>query len=126
MPRPTTPQVVITGSCRGLGLALARQFLSLGDDVVITARQPGVVEETVAKLQSDFPGCKVVGAVCDAGSYKDVEALANKAAAELGQIVSVLSWAGALGVAAPVATPAPLVLAPIDPLVQCPHPAPPT
>ena len=118
--------MVITGSCRGLGLALARQFLSLGDDVVITARQPGVVEETVAKLQSDFPGCKVVGAVCDAGSYKDVEALANKAAAELGQIVSVLSWAGALGVAAPVATPAPLVLAPIDPLVQCPHPAPPT
>ena len=32
-------QVVITGSTRGLGLHLAKQFLCLGDDVVISGRK---------------------------------------------------------------------------------------
>src|ERR1700741_4052149 len=38
----------ITGSSRGLGWELARQALERGDDVVATARDPEVVEATLA------------------------------------------------------------------------------
>lgn len=86
-PAPTR-QVVITGSTRGLGLALARKFLSLGDDVVVSSRSAEAVEAAAAKLRAAFPGCRVVAVVADVSKPADVDRLVSRAVEELGQIVS--------------------------------------
>ena len=44
-------KVVITGSTKGLGLELARGFLSRGDRVVVTSRDETRVREAVAALR---------------------------------------------------------------------------
>lgn len=85
-PHPSGLKVVINGSTRGLGFQMARQFLMLGDDVVITSRSQSSVDTAVKKLTEEFPGCKVVGVVCDVSKAADVERLAATAADELGQI----------------------------------------
>lgn len=46
--------VVVTGSTRGLGKALAREFLRAGDSVVVTSRSEKAVAATVAELQADM------------------------------------------------------------------------
>ncbi|KDD72339.1 hypothetical protein H632_c3494p0, partial [Helicosporidium sp. ATCC 50920] len=79
-------KVVITGGTRGLGFALARQFLALGDDVAIASRSPGSVTSAVGRLRSEFPGGHVLGVAADVGVPADVERLASEAAAELGAL----------------------------------------
>lgn len=44
-------QVVVTGSSRGLGLELARHFLQLGDDVVLSSRTAAALENAALKLR---------------------------------------------------------------------------
>ena len=82
------PHVVITGSSRELGFSLARQFVSLGDAVVISGRTPATLEAATAALRAEFPGCRVLGVQADASKAADVQRLAEAAAAELGGIVS--------------------------------------
>ncbi|PRW60445.1 putative chlorophyll(ide) b reductase chloroplastic [Chlorella sorokiniana] len=79
-------RVVITGSSRELGFSLARQFVSLGDAVVISGRTPATLEAATAALRAEFPGCRVLGVQADASNAADVERLADAAAAELGGI----------------------------------------
>ena len=60
-------QVVITGSTRGLGLALANKFLQLGDKVVIASRTSSSVEQAVKRLTASHPSQLIAGYVCDVG-----------------------------------------------------------
>eukprot|EP00850_Spirogloea_muscicola_P009997 SM000057S18427 [mRNA] locus=s57:581288:584463:- [translate_table: standard] len=46
--------VVVTGSTRGLGKALAREFLRAGDNVVVASRDGLAVAQTVSDLQEDM------------------------------------------------------------------------
>lgn len=78
--------MVIQGSSRGLGLALAREFLALGDDVAISSRDAAAVQACVQQLQRDFPGRQVVAAPADAAQPAQVEALAAAALEQLGRI----------------------------------------
>lgn len=86
---------MITGSTRELGLAMARQFLSLGDSVVISSRSPAAVQASVAALRAEYPpqGARrrVLGVVADASKHAEVEHLADRASAELGGIVRGLA-----------------------------------
>ncbi|CAI5985636.1 unnamed protein product [Closterium sp. NIES-64] len=54
-------RVVLTGGSRGLGKAMAREFLLAGDDVLLTSRSEQGVEEALRALQQDTwvfpPGC---------------------------------------------------------------------
>ena len=54
-------RVVITGSTRGLGLELAKSFLSQGDSVFVTSRDAGKVAETVAALRTAYGDDVVAG-----------------------------------------------------------------
>ncbi|XP_060675929.1 chlorophyll(ide) b reductase NOL, chloroplastic-like isoform X2 [Ziziphus jujuba] len=45
--------VLITGSTKGIGYALAKEFLKAGDDVVICSRSDGV-ESAVQQLRQEF------------------------------------------------------------------------
>ncbi|KAL4431056.1 hypothetical protein ABPG75_006312 [Micractinium tetrahymenae] len=84
--KPRGLKVVVQGSTRGLGLALARQFLALGDDVVISSRDAAAVEACVRQLLQEFPGRRVVAAPADASQAAQVEALATSAVQQLGGI----------------------------------------
>ncbi|XP_035834748.1 probable chlorophyll(ide) b reductase NYC1, chloroplastic isoform X2 [Helianthus annuus] len=93
--------VVITGSTRGLGKALAREFLLSGDRVVIASRSEKSVEMTIKELEENLlegmateassrrkklANAKVVGTSCDVCDPNDVRNLANFAVNELGSI----------------------------------------
>jgi len=43
--------ILITGGTSGIGLELATQFLSLGNTVIVTGRDPGKLERVQAKLE---------------------------------------------------------------------------
>lgn len=78
--------VVITGSTKGIGLGMAREFLKRGHDLVISSRGSGAVEKAVSELRAAFPGRKVVGKVCDVADYGQVQALWDAAVAGLGSV----------------------------------------
>jgi len=63
-------QVVITGSSKGLGYAMAQQFLALGDDVVINSRSSEDLVRAADSLRLRHPERRVLpyeGDVRDAG-----------------------------------------------------------
>lgn len=78
--------MVITGSSKGLGLALADKFLSLGDDVMITSRSQEACQAAAAALREKYPGRKVAYYACDVRSHVSVDALAAASVQELGRI----------------------------------------
>jgi short-subunit dehydrogenase len=78
--------VVITGSTRGLGAALASEFLRLGDRVVVTGRSAEDVERAVRDLRAAHPSAVVRGCACDVRDAAATDALASYASAELGAI----------------------------------------
>ncbi|RLM93635.1 putative chlorophyll(ide) b reductase NYC1, chloroplastic [Panicum miliaceum] len=101
--------VVITGSTRGLGKALAREFLLSGDRVVIASRSPESVLQTIKELEENFQEglsvakkkerktlshAKVVGTACDVCKPEDVKKLVNFAINELGSIDIWINNAG--------------------------------
>lgn len=94
--RPLT--VVITGGSKGLGKALAREFLLQGDSVVITGRQSAAVAETVSQLKSEAgEGTSIFGVVCDLCDPISLQAAADEAKALLGGVDVWLNNAGYSG-----------------------------
>jgi len=101
--------VVITGSTRGLGKALAREFLLSGDRVVVASRSPELVLQTISELEANIQEglsvakkkqrktllqAKVVGISCDVCKPEDVKKLVNFAVGELGSIDIWINNAG--------------------------------
>ncbi|KAI3694797.1 hypothetical protein L1987_77778 [Smallanthus sonchifolius] len=101
--------VVITGSTRGLGKALAREFLLSGDRVVIASRSKESVDMTINELEKNLEEClattmsspmkklsyaKVVGTSCDVCDPDDVRKLAGFAVDKLGSIDIWINNAG--------------------------------
>jgi NAD(P)-dependent dehydrogenase (short-subunit alcohol dehydrogenase family) len=58
-------RVVITGSTRGIGNGLAREFLKRGCSVAISGRSTDSVATTVAELGEYYGETKVCGIACD-------------------------------------------------------------
>jgi NAD(P)-dependent dehydrogenase (short-subunit alcohol dehydrogenase family) len=87
--------VVITGSTKGIGLGMAREFLRRGNDVMISSRTAQAVDDVVAELRLEFPGRNVVGRVCDVVDFDQVQNLWDRAAEKLG---SVDIWVNNAGV----------------------------
>lgn len=101
--------VVISGSTRGLGKALAREFLLSGDRVVVASRSLESVQATIRELEENLregmisagasskhlAHAKVVGIACDVCEPGDVQKLANFAVSELGNIDIWINNAGA-------------------------------
>jgi NAD(P)-dependent dehydrogenase (short-subunit alcohol dehydrogenase family) len=68
--------VVVTGSTRGFGFAIAQELLQAGAKVVVSGRSQANVDRAVNELR--MPG-KVVGFACDVSKPEDVNRLASKA-----------------------------------------------
>mmetsp|Transcript_21963 Transcript_21963/g.32730 ORF Transcript_21963/g.32730 Transcript_21963/m.32730 type:complete len:396 (+) Transcript_21963:19-1206(+) len=87
--------VVITGSTKGVGYALAEKFLEEGDSVVICSNEPqSVHDEVVAELGSRFGADKVRGVPCDVGVAADFDNLVEYTQKELGDIDIWINNAG--------------------------------
>ncbi len=96
----TARRIVITGSTRGLGLCLAREFLARGCAVTVSGRAREAVDGAVARLRTDFPGAAVHGFPCDTGRASQVDALWAGAAQAVG---GVDHWINNAGISQPLA-----------------------
>ena len=76
--------VVITGSTRGIGRAMAEACADAGATVVVSSRTASAVDETVAALQAR--GARVSGFVCDVADPAALEALLAHATAAHGAV----------------------------------------
>ncbi|WP_436923008.1 SDR family NAD(P)-dependent oxidoreductase [Halosimplex amylolyticum] len=85
---------VVTGGTKGIGRAIAEQFVADGADVAICARTEEDVDEAVAAL-NEGDGGDAVGRACDVRDRADVEALVDAAAAEFGTVDCLVNNAGA-------------------------------
>ena len=86
--------VVITGSTRGLGFEMARQFCLNGFNVVINGINRKRLEESVEKLREVSPECTVEGFAGNVASHDDVRALSDFGAGKFGTIDIWINNAG--------------------------------
>jgi len=83
LPHSLTPQVVITGGSRGLGLELVRRFLELGDDVLVASR---TAPASLQQLRDAFPARTLEAVTCDVSCAADVERVAAHATATFSRV----------------------------------------
>ncbi len=81
---------VITGSTRGIGKAIAHEFVRQGAKVVITSSSEANVQAAVA----EFPPGSVYGCLCDVVSISDMEHLIVAAVARFGRMDCFINNAG--------------------------------
>eukprot|EP00198_Chlamydomonas_reinhardtii_P012010 XP_001701347.1 predicted protein [Chlamydomonas reinhardtii] len=92
---PQAPyNVVITGSTKGIGRALAEDFLRAGDRVVVCSRTGDRVSETVAELAAQYGADRVKGLAVDVSAPGQARQLADFAAQELGRVDIWINNAG--------------------------------
>lgn len=83
--------VFVTGSTRGIGLAIAHKFASLGANVVLNGRSP-ISEELLAQF-TDY-GVQVIGISGDVSSQVDAKRMVDEAIASLGSVDILINNAG--------------------------------
>ncbi|MBI5034538.1 MAG: SDR family oxidoreductase [Chloroflexi bacterium] len=91
MPSLKNSVVVITGSSRGFGYAMAVEFLNAGARVVLSSRDADAVKLAVASLPNPT---NTLGMVCDVRDLAQVRALADTATSKFGSIDVWINNAG--------------------------------
>lgn len=83
--------VFVTGSTRGIGLAIAHRFASLGANIVLNGRS-----EISKKLIDSFNdyGVKVIAISGDVSQFDDAKRMVDEAIAELGSVDILVNNAG--------------------------------
>ncbi|MDX2221278.1 MAG: SDR family oxidoreductase [Rhodospirillaceae bacterium] len=85
--------VVITGSTKGIGKGLAREFARRGHNVVVSGRSG--LDAAVAEVQAiAAAGAKVVGQTCDVTDLAQVQALWARAVDSFGRVDIWINNAG--------------------------------
>ncbi|BCP58292.1 beta-ketoacyl-ACP reductase [Streptococcus parasuis] len=87
----TNKNVFVTGSSRGIGLAIARKFASLGANVVLNGR--GQLGQDLLDSFSDY-GVKVVAISGDISSSEDAKRMVAEAIETLGSVDILVNNAG--------------------------------
>lgn len=87
----SSKNVFITGSTRGIGLAIAHRFASLGANVVLNGRGP-VSEETLASF-AEY-GVRVVPISGDISNQEDAQRMVAEAVDQLGSVDILVNNAG--------------------------------
>lgn len=86
--------VVITGSTKGIGLGLAKEFLKRGCSIVISGRNQQRLEQEVHRLQEEYGDDKVLGQICDVTDIHQVEALWDASKQKFGKVDIWINNAG--------------------------------
>ncbi len=86
---------VITGSTRGIGLGLAREFLKRGHNVVVSGRSVAATDKAVRSLSEDATGTNgVIGQPCDVSDVGQVQKLWDTAVGAFGRVDYWINNAG--------------------------------
>lgn len=99
---PQSLGVVITGSTKGVGRALAEEFIKRQDRVVISSRTPELVDSTLHSLKARYPSSSVFGCVADVSNHDDVARLTEFAIQKIGAINTFICNAGTTGGRVPI------------------------
>lgn len=83
--------VFVTGSTRGIGLAIAHQFAGLGANVVLNGRS--AISEELLDAFKDY-GVQVIGISGDVSSNQDAKRMVDEAIAALGSVDILINNAG--------------------------------
>lgn len=88
--------VVITGSTRGIGKGMAREFLIRGHNVVISGRTQATVDAALAELTdaTKAKGASLAGVPCDVSDINQAQTLWNKAVEHMGSVDIWINNAG--------------------------------
>jgi NAD(P)-dependent dehydrogenase (short-subunit alcohol dehydrogenase family) len=86
--------VVITGSTRGIGFGLAKEFLRRGCRVVITSRNAENVGMAAAGLAAEFGSERVFSQVCDVTDCSSVQSLWDASVKHFGAVDIWINNAG--------------------------------
>jgi NAD(P)-dependent dehydrogenase (short-subunit alcohol dehydrogenase family) len=87
-------RIVITGSTRGIGMGLAKEFLKRDCSVAISSRTAADVDATVAELGESFGSQRVTGVACDITSADQLQGLWDTAASAFGGVDVWINNAG--------------------------------
>ena len=83
---------LVTGSSRGLGLAMARALAQAGADVIVNARDPATLAPVVGEIAS--LGRKAHAIAADMGNRSDVERVIDQSIAWQGRLDILVNNAG--------------------------------
>jgi len=86
--------IVITGSTRGIGYALAEAFLALGCQVVVSGRTQQAVQASVRDLAETHGQAPILGYPCDVTVADQVQTLWSSACLHFGQVDIWINNAG--------------------------------
>ncbi|MCP4716543.1 MAG: SDR family oxidoreductase, partial [Deltaproteobacteria bacterium] len=86
--------VVITGSTKGIGLGLAKEFLQRDCAVVASGRNKERLEDEVRRLAAGFGDERVLGRACDVTDYDQVRALWHAARQKFDEVDIWINNAG--------------------------------
>lgn len=84
---------IVTGSTKGIGLAVAEALIGRGTNVVISSRHEDEIRETVDRLQQQG-AAKILGKMCDVQRGEQVQELIRFAVSELGGLDILINNAG--------------------------------
>lgn len=96
--------VVITGSTKGVGFEMAREFHRLGHNVVLTGRSDSAVDDAVGTLCAEPGSGEVLGYVLDVTDPAAASALWEFASSKLGRVDIWVNNAGVAHTTAPIIT----------------------
>ena len=94
--------IVITGSTRGIGLGMAKEFLQRGHRVVISGRSDENLNEAITTLKPFGKEDSVHGIACNVSSAKEVQSLWDQAQEKFGTIDIWINNAGIVNSKAPI------------------------
>ena len=84
--------VLITGSSRGLGRAMALGFAAAGADIVVTSRNVDACREVVREIEA--LGRQAIAIGCHVGRWEDCDRLADAAYQRFGKVDVLINNAG--------------------------------
>jgi len=90
-------KVVITGSSKGIGYALAKEFLRHGDQVVISSRSDENLNKAKEDLKKEYPDAEVFSLVCDVTNPDDISKLKDFSLEKMKEIDIWVNNAGTNG-----------------------------
>ncbi|MCP4716294.1 MAG: SDR family oxidoreductase, partial [Deltaproteobacteria bacterium] len=86
--------VVITGSSKGIGLGMAKEFLKRGCNVVMSSYAPEEMAAEFIKAQAEFGEDKVAAQACDVTDIDQLRALWDVASEKFGPVDIWMNNAG--------------------------------
>ncbi|TQF66471.1 SDR family oxidoreductase [Rhodococcus spelaei] len=85
---------LVTGASRGIGKAIAAEFLARGAKVAITARKPEPLEEAAAELRANVDGAQVLPIAGNAGDADSRAETVARTVAEFGSLDILINNTG--------------------------------